>query len=86
MTAILTVTSKNQVTFPADLMTRFRVAKGDKLLLKVKGKTLEIEKIETSLRSLQGSLASTRIGKKSSLEEVIKMAEKSEAKRLMDES
>lgn len=86
MTAILTVTSKNQVTFPSELLAHLKVNKGDKLLLRAKGKSLEIEKIETGLKSLQGSLASTRIGKKMSLEEVIKKAEKEEAQRLMNEN
>lgn len=86
MTAILTVTSKNQVTFPAELMNRLKVAKGDKLLLRVRGKSLKIEKIEVGLRGLQGTLASTRIGKRSSLEDVIKKAERTEAKRLIDEN
>lgn len=85
MTAILTVTSKNQVTFPVELLAHLKVNKGDKLLFKVKGKSLEIEKIETGLRNLQGSLALTRVGRKLSLEEVIKKAEKKEALRLMNE-
>ena len=85
MTAILTVTSKNQVTFPAEMLTQLNINKGDKLFFRVKGKSLEIEKMEGGLRSLQGSLSLTPVGKKLSLEEVIKKAEKVEAKRLANE-
>lgn len=84
MTAILTVTSKNQVTFPVELMSRLKVAKGDRLLLRVKGKAVQIEKVE-GLRSLQGLLASTKVGKKLTLEEVIEKAKKREVKRLVNE-
>lgn len=85
MTAILTVTAKNQVTFPAELLKRLRITKGDKLFIKEKGKIIEIEKVETGLRSLQGVLATTTVGKKKTMEEVISKAEKKEAKRLMNE-
>lgn len=86
MTAILTVTAKNQVTFPAELLKHLRINKGDKLFIKEKGKAIEIEKVETGLKSLQGSLSSTRIGKRMSLEEVIKKAGQKEAERLKNES
>jgi len=86
MTAILTVTSKNQVTFPTELLVHLKVSKGDRLLFRVKGKSLEIEKMETGLRNLQGVLTLSAVGKKKSLEEVIRRAEEKEARRIMNES
>ncbi len=86
MTAILTVTGKNQITLPVEMLRQLDINKGDKLLLRVgMGKTLEIDKIRTGLRDVQGSLALTPIGKKFDLDEVIKRAEKKEAKRLINE-
>ena len=86
MTAILTVTAKNQVTFPTEMLARLNINKGDKLFFRAEGKSLRIEKVGGGLRDLQGSLSLTSVGKKLDLEEVIKKAEKIEAKRLADEN
>lgn len=85
MTAILTVTSKNQVTFPTEMLAELKVNKGDKLFFRVRGKILQIEKMGGNLRDLQGSLSLTRIGRKLDLEEVINKAKKVEAKRMANE-
>lgn len=85
MTAILTVTTKNQVTFPIEMLAQLNINKGDRLFFRVRGKALEIEKLGEGLRDLQGILSLTPVGRKLDLEGVIKKAEKKEARRLVDE-
>lgn len=58
----------------------------DNLKIVVVKEFLEIGKMNNGLRDLQGSLSTTSIGKRFSLEEVIGKAEKKEAKRLVDEN
>lgn len=85
MTAILTVTTKNQVTFPTEMLAQLNINRGDKLFFRVKGKALEIEKLGGGLKDLQGSLSLTPIGRRLDLEEIIEKAEKKEVRRLIDE-
>ncbi len=82
---MLTVTAKNQVTLPVEMLVRLGAVKGDKLLFRLNGKILEVERVEVGFRDLQGSLSATPVGKKLSLEEAIRSAEEKEAGRLKNE-
>ena len=85
MTAMLTVTAKNQVTLPVEMLVSLGAVRGDKLFFRLSGKILEVEKVEVGFRDLQGSLSATPVGKKLSLEKTIRSAGKKEADRLKNE-
>ena len=82
---MLTVTAKNQVTLPVGMLSQLGAGRGDKLLFRMKGRVLEVEKMRVRLEDVQGVLSLTPAGKKLSLEEAIKRAEKKEAGRIINE-
>jgi len=85
MNQVVTLTSKRQVTFPKKLLEFLAIDKGDRLLLKIEDDRVMLEPVKSSISDLQGELAQTAIGKKYSLEEVVKKAEKQEVQRLMSQ-
>lgn len=83
MTTVLTLSSKNQLTLPVSLVSLLGLDKGSKLWTKVQGKSIILEKVEDSWDDLHGFLSDNPIAKKYSYQQVYKMAQKKEAKRLM---
>jgi bifunctional DNA-binding transcriptional regulator/antitoxin component of YhaV-PrlF toxin-antitoxin module len=82
MVTVVSLTAKNQLTLPTSLTEFLGLEKGTKLWTKVVGKSLLLEKIDESWNNLQGILAETKAAKKYTPGQVIKIAEKKEAKRL----
>lgn len=82
MNAVLTLSSKNQLTLPVSIVSFLGLDKGTKLWTKIIGKTVVIEKINDTWDDLHGFLADNPIAKKYTSDQVYKMAQKSEAKRL----
>jgi len=81
MNAILTLTSKNQVTLPVELVRLWGLTKGSKFWTKLKDNTLVIEKVDT-WDDLQGILADTPMAKRHTVEEAIEIGRKREGFRL----
>lgn len=84
MNTLLTLTSKNQLTLPVSIVSLLGLSKGSKMWTKVKDNTIVLEKVEDSWKDLHGFLADNPIAKKYSYDRVYKMAQKKEAKRLME--
>lgn len=82
MQAILTLTSKNQLTLPVSIVSLLGLTKGSKLWTSVKDNTVILEKAEDGWDSLQGILVNHPLSKKYSTLQVIEMAKKKEVKRL----
>lgn len=78
----MTITSKNQVTFPKSLLDYMGVDKGDKIFVKVEKERVVLEPLKGSFVDLQGILLNTPAAKKHNLGEIIKIAGKREAKRI----
>jgi len=83
MNTVLTLTSKNQLTLPTSLVSLLGLEKGTKLWTRVEKKSIVLEKVEDSWNDFQGILADTPMAKKYTVEQVIEIAKKREAKRLM---
>lgn len=83
MDTILTLSSKNQLTLPVSLVNFLGLSKGTKLWTKLVGNTITIEKVNRPWSDFQGILANNPISKKYTVEQVIEMAKRKEAKRLM---
>jgi len=83
MTTLLTLTSKNQLTLPVSIVSLLGLTKGSKLWTTVKNNTVVLEKQDDTWEDLHGFLANNPIAKKYSYNQVYKMAQKKEAKRLM---
>ncbi len=84
MNTVVTLTSKNQLTLPVALVSLLGLNKGSKLWTRVEKESIVLEKIEDSWNDLQGILADTPMAKKHTVEQVIEIAKKREAKRLMN--
>ncbi len=84
MNTVVTLTSKNQLTLPVALVSLLGLNKGSKLWTRVEKETIVLEKIEDSWDDFQGILADTPIAKKYTVEQVIEIAKKREAKRLTE--
>lgn len=82
MQAILTLTSKNQLTLPVSIVSLLGLTKGSKLWTSVKDNTVILEKAEDGWDNLQGILVNHPLSKKYSTLQVIEMAKKKEIKRL----
>lgn len=83
MDGIVTLSSKNQFTLPASIVSLLGLNKGSKLWTSVKDNTVVIKKVEDTWEDLHGFLADNPIAKKYSYDQVYRMAQKKEAKRLM---
>ncbi len=77
-----TVTTKGQVTIPADIRTRFHIQPNDRVDFFVDGERIVITPVKT-LKQLRGAVAATGAGNITSEREVAKRAV---AKRIEDES
>ncbi|EKD67984.1 MAG: hypothetical protein ACD_48C00122G0002 [uncultured bacterium] len=84
MNTVVTLTSKNQLTLPVALVSLLGLNKGSKLWTRVEKETIVLEKIEDSWDDFQGILADTPMAKKYTVEQVIEIAKKREAKRLTE--
>jgi len=83
MNKVLTLSSKNQLTLPVSVMTLLGLSKGSKLWPRVENRTIVLEKVEDSWDELQGSLVDTPLTKNKTVLEIIELAKKKEALRLM---
>lgn len=81
MDAVLTLSSKNQLTLPVSIANFLGLIKGSKLWSRVVGNTIVLEKAST-WDDLQGILADHPMSKKYTTLEIIELAKKKEAKRL----
>ena len=81
MDAVLTLSSKNQLTLPVSMVSYLGLQKGTKMWTKVQGNSVVIEKLPT-WDELQGSVKDTYLTKGKSTLEIIELAKKLEAKRL----
>jgi antitoxin PrlF len=82
--SVARMTSKGQVTLPKAIRDKMKVGKGDYLLFRVKGKRVELEKVDLSWEERFSKLAQTveeRFKKrgvtKKDIEEAIEWARKS---------
>lgn len=82
MDAVLTLSSKNQLTLPVSLVSFLGLEKGAKLWTRLVNKSIVIEKVEDSWDQFQGLLANHPLSKKYTTLEIIEIAKKREAKRL----
>jgi AbrB family looped-hinge helix DNA binding protein len=53
------MTSKGQITLPARIRKKINAGKGDYILFRVKGKTVELEKVDLSWEERFNALAET---------------------------
>ena len=82
MDAVLTLSSKNQLTLPVSLVSFLGLDKGAKLWTKLVNRSIVMEKVEDSWDDFQGLLANHPLSKKYTTLEIIEIAKKREAKRL----
>ena len=83
MNTLITVSSKNQITIPMAMATALGLEKGSKVWTTMKDNAIVLEKAKDSWKDLHGFLANNPIAKKYTYDQVYKMAQKKEAKRLM---
>lgn len=83
MTDLVTLSSKNQFTLPVNFVRHLGLKKGSKLWTRLENKSIVIEPVEDTWDDLKGFLADNPIAKKYTYDQVYKMAQKKEAKRLM---
>lgn len=81
MTAIVTLTSKNQMTLPVTFVKELGLKKGQKLWTRIENNKIVIDKVD-SWDDLQGIAADSPVAKKYTVKQAIKIAEKKEAMRL----
>lgn len=79
----MTISSKNQFTLPVAMVRHLGLKKGSKLWTRLENKSIVIEPVEDTWDDLKGFLADNPIAKKYTYDQVYKMAQKKEAKRLM---
>jgi antitoxin component of MazEF toxin-antitoxin module len=83
MNAILTLTSKNQLTLPVSFVKELQLIKGSKLIIELSGvNTLILTPTTTSWDTLQGSLSTHLLAKKSTAD-IIKIAKTNAAKNFL---
>ncbi len=82
MTGFATLTSKNQVTLPADMVALAQLQAGMRFWVTKEDDRLVLEKVGT-LDELQGMFADNPIAKKYSLAQITRRARKSRASRIM---
>lgn len=71
MNHLVTVTSKRQITLSKDLMDALGVEKGDKLIVKKKGKKVELEPAGRGILDFAGKMGELHIPKGKTLEDLI---------------
>lgn len=78
MTYTATITSKRQLTIPAELFRDFGLEEGDKLLLSMDkiSHAIKIEPARLALDRLMGSVKTPRRFKNKSLDEIVELAKK----------
>lgn len=81
MDAVLTLSSKNQLTLPVSFTSFLGLQKGAKIWSKIVGNSVVLEKTD-SWDDLQGLLADHPMNKKYSTLQIIEIAKKREAARL----
>lgn len=80
MNAVLTLTSKNQLTLPVSFVRELQLIKGSKLIIQLSGiNTLTLTPTTTSWDTLQGSLSTHPLAKKP-ITDIINIAQKNAAK------
>lgn len=82
MTTVLTLTAKNQLTLPEEMLNFLGIDRGNKLWTRIEEQAIVIEKVGDSWNDLQGTLKDTVLTKGKSVLEIIELAKKKEAKRL----
>jgi len=82
MTTVLTLTAKNQLTLPEEMLNFLGIDRGNKLWTRIEKQAIVIEKVGDSWNDLQGTLKDTVLTKGKSVLEIIELAKKKEAKRL----
>lgn len=82
MNGLATITSKNQLTIPTELIHYFGLKRGSRVYIRTKNQKMEIEPIKPGFKDLQGALADTSTAKKYTTEQIIKIAGKKEALRI----
>lgn len=82
MTALVTITSKNQLTLPVSMVALLGLNSSRKLVAKVEGDRLVLKKPGPIFGQLQGLLANHPISKKYSVLKIIEIARRREAQRL----
>ncbi len=82
MTGIVTLTSKNQLTLPVALVRLLGLVPGTRLWVREDEKKIVLEKMG-DFASLQGILANHPLSKKRPTAEIIKLARKRRAARIM---
>ena len=85
ITAVAAITSKNQLTLPVTVTSRFNLTAGSKVFIKATDNQIIMEKIP-SLRSLHKALSSLPLAKKYTVAKAMKLARKKEAVRLKNEA
>lgn len=83
MLNIINVSSKNQVTIPSDIVRLLGIKRGAKLLTKVEAGTIVMEKIDDSWNNLQGIFVNNANAKRYNTNEILGIARKKVAIRLM---
>lgn len=81
ITAVASITSKNQLTLPVAVASRFNLSAGSKVFIKATDNQIIMEKIP-SLRSLHEAFSSLPLAKKYPVAKATKLAQKKEAVRL----
>lgn len=85
MTTLVTITSKNQITIPASVVSVLGFSQTRKLAAKIVGDTLVLKKTGPNLRDLQGSLSRLPQAKEYSVLKAIEIARKMNANKLGEE-
>jgi bifunctional DNA-binding transcriptional regulator/antitoxin component of YhaV-PrlF toxin-antitoxin module len=83
MLNIISVSSKNQVTIPSDIVKYLGIEKGAKLLTKIKNNTIVMEKVGDTWDDLQGIFMNNPKARRFNTEKLLKIARKKVSARLM---
>lgn len=81
MDAVITISSKNQITLPVAIVNLLKLGKGAKLWTKVEDNKIVLEKMG-SWDDVQGIFADHPLTKKYTTLQIIEIARKREGKRL----
>lgn len=84
MTGIASITSKNQLTLPVELIRRTGWLAGTKLLVKVTGDQVVLKKVP-SLGELREKLTHYSLTQKFTVSQAIKLAQKNAAEKIVAE-
>lgn len=76
MKSLATITSKRQLTIPADIFNKAGLATGDKVLIEEKGGELTIKSAQSLVEELAGSVEIPERLKSKNLDKVIESAKK----------